>query len=233
VHPRVAIVPALNEEATVAESVRALLHSGAADHVIVVDDGSTDSTGAEAEQAGATVIRMAHTSGKGSAVATGVARAQHMNPKLLVFADADLGTTASEMASVVSAVVSGRGDMAVAGFPSAKNRGGFGLVVGLARRGIRRLTGLDLKWPLSGQRAISAERFYRIFKTDGALGLRLERGFGLEVGLAIDWARAGYSIVEVPTEMMHRETGRDLPGILHRARQFKEVMRALATRCPQ
>lgn len=231
-HPRVAIVPALNEEATVAESVRALLHSRAADHVIVVDDGSTDATGAEAERAGATVLRMAQTSGKGSAVATGVARARGMNPKLLVFADADLGATASEMASVVSAVVSGRGDMAIAGFPSAKNPGGFGLVVGLARRGIRRLTGLDLKWPLSGQRAISAELFYGMLKNDGASGIRLDSGFGLEVGLTIDWARAGYSIVEVPTEMTHRETGRDLAGILHRACQFQEVMRALATRCP-
>jgi glycosyltransferase involved in cell wall biosynthesis len=76
VHPRVAIVPALNEEAAVAESVRALLESGAADQVIVVDDGSTDSTGAEAEQAGAMVIRMNQTSGKGAAVAAGVMKAE-------------------------------------------------------------------------------------------------------------------------------------------------------------
>lgn len=108
-HPRVAIVPALNEEAAVAESVRALLESGAADQVIVVDDGSTDSTGAEAEQAGAMVIRMNQTSGKGAAVAAGVAQARDMNPRLLVFADADLGASASEMASVVSAVACCRG----------------------------------------------------------------------------------------------------------------------------
>ncbi len=229
-HPRVAIVPALNEEAAVAESVRALLESGAADQVIVVDDGSTDSTGAEAEQAGAMVIRMNQTSGKGAAVAAGVAQARDMNPRLLVFADADLGASASEMASVVSAVACCRGDMGVAGFPPPKSPGGFGIAVGLARHGIRRLAGLDLKWPLSGQRAISAELFYGIFESGGSSGLRLEKGFGLEVGLAIDWARAGYSIVEVPTEMTHRETGRDLEGVLHRARQFREVMCALASR---
>jgi len=231
VHPRVAIVPALNEEPSVGQSVAALLQCSAADCVIVVDDGSRDRTSARAKEAGATVIRMAKTVGKGAAVATGIARARKMAPALLVFADADLGPSAAEMASVVSAVVEGRGDMAVAGFPQPISSGGFGLVVGLAKRGVRQLAGLDLKWPLSGQRALLAEPFYEVFAGDGAHMPRLDRGFGLEVGLAIDWARAGYTIVEVPTNMTHRETGKDLAGICHRARQFVEVLEALTMRC--
>lgn len=52
---REAIVPAFNEEATVASVVGVLLRSGCFDRVLVVDDGSKDATAALARQAGADV----------------------------------------------------------------------------------------------------------------------------------------------------------------------------------
>jgi glycosyltransferase involved in cell wall biosynthesis len=230
----VAVVPALNEQLTVGATVAALLRAGA-ESVIVVDDGSTDSTGRSAADAGAAVVRREHTGGKGAAIADGLllARARirvrapraATDPGCVVFADADLGDSAEEIAKVIAPVADGLADMAVAGFPAAAGNG-FGLAVGLARVGVRCLCRVNLKWPLSGQRAVRADVLFGLLDA----GLRLERGFGFEVGLTVDWLRAGYSMVEAPTLMTHRVTGRTIGGFAHRGRQFAAVARALAAR---
>jgi hypothetical protein len=50
------------------------------------------------------------------------------------------------------------------------------------------------------------------------------------MGLNLDAARLGLRLVEVPTGMTHRVTGRTLPGFRHRARQFRDIARLLARR---
>lgn len=71
--PRIlALIPAHDEGSRIGAVVRA-----AAIHlpVLVVDDGSADSTAAEAEAAGATVLRQRPNQGKGAALRAGFARA--------------------------------------------------------------------------------------------------------------------------------------------------------------
>ena len=66
-----AVVPAYNEAATVGDVVRRI-HADAPEwDVVVVDDGSTDSTAEAAEAAGARVLRMPFNLGIGGAVQTG------------------------------------------------------------------------------------------------------------------------------------------------------------------
>jgi hypothetical protein len=48
--------------------------------------------------------------------------------------------------------------------------------------------------------------------------------------MTIDLQRKGMRIIEVEVDMTHRATGTDLASQLHRARQFADVARALATR---
>ncbi len=222
----VAIVPALNEQFRVGATVTALARIGVG-RAIVVDDGSGDFTGQAAAAAGAIVVTRERSGGKGAAIIDGLARGRGMvGPRgCVVLADGDLGESAEEMAKVIAPVASGSADMAVAGFPPAAG-GGFGLAVGLARAAIRRLCRLDLKWPLSGQRAMRADLLFGMLDE----GLVLERGFGFEVGLTIDWLRSGNSLIEVPTHMTHRATRRDIAGFAHRGRQFGAVARALVAR---
>ena len=54
-------------------------------------------------------------------------------------------------------------------------------------------------------------------------------GYGVEVALTIKALQAGLRVLEVPTTMTHRHTGRDVSGFLHRGRQFVDIAVTLAT----
>ncbi|MEA4883424.1 MAG: glycosyltransferase family 2 protein [Clostridia bacterium] len=230
--PVVAIVPAFNEEATVGDTVQALHRCEAVDLVMVVDDGSSDDTARRGLLAGAEIVRCERNRGKAAAIVAGLRTARAVGPSIVAFADADLAQTASELTLVIHPVRRDEADMAVAGFPKTR-RGGIGLAVGLARTGVACLTGVRLAWPLSGQRAMRADALYALL--DGGIGASAcDRwsgvGFGLEVALAIDWLSAGYNIVEVPTQMRHRDTGMNAKGIIHRGKQFWAVAAVVASR---
>src|SRR5262245_19982208 len=83
----VAVIPCLNEEGTIAAlvgEVRSFL-----DVVIVVDDGSNDGTAAKAIGAGAIVIRLPETSGKGAALTAGFRRARDLGFNWTLALDGD------------------------------------------------------------------------------------------------------------------------------------------------
>ncbi|MFF8805606.1 bifunctional polysaccharide deacetylase/glycosyltransferase family 2 protein [Streptomyces omiyaensis] len=88
--PRVsAVVPAHNEEATIAACVRALLDDGCPDiDIVVVDDGSTDGTAAAARSVADPRVRVVTQSnqGKPAALNAGVAHAAH---DIILMVDAD------------------------------------------------------------------------------------------------------------------------------------------------
>ena len=214
----VALVPAHDAAGTIGATVAALAAIEDVGEVVVVDDGSTDATGAEAAAAGARVVGLAANRGKGGAVASGVAATPDAEVYLLV--DADVGATAAAAAALLGPVVEGRADLAVGVLPSAGRRAGFGTVRRLARAGIVRGTGgaVDPRAPLSGQRAVRAELLRR---------LDLAEGFGLEAAMTIDAARSGARVVEVDVAMDHRHTGRSVAGFRHRARQGVHLVRAL------
>ena len=67
----IALVPARDESASIAETVTAL--RSMTDGVIVVDDGSTDATAVLARNAGASVVEMPRAVGKGAALDRGLA----------------------------------------------------------------------------------------------------------------------------------------------------------------
>jgi len=98
-----AVVPAHNEQGTIAGVVEPLLAHALIDEVIVVDDGSTDGTGAIARAAGARVITLSGNTGKAAAMSRGVAAARN---DLIFFCDADVtGLTGEAISRIVTPVL--------------------------------------------------------------------------------------------------------------------------------
>lgn len=215
----IALIPAHNEAERIADTVRATLSVGAIDRVLVVDDASTDGTADAAREAGAEVLSLAVNSGKGGALQEGLDSVAD-SADTIVLLDGDLGTTAAEAGLLLEPVLAGAADMTIATLPRPAGSGGFGLVKGLARAGIRMLSGYEPAAPLSGQRALSRAAWQAVTP--------FARGYGVEVGLTVKAARAGLRLMEVPTTMGHAATGRDIAGFVHRGRQFLQVAAALA-----
>ncbi len=105
-----AIIPAHNEEKTIARVIRALKQVSSISEIIVVDDGSQDDTAGVARLEGVRVIRQTNT-GKAGAMAAG---ARSTGADVLFFADADLiGFTSEHAAAVIDPVARGRAGMSV------------------------------------------------------------------------------------------------------------------------
>ncbi|MHB0997733.1 MAG: glycosyltransferase family 2 protein [Armatimonadota bacterium] len=221
-----AIIPAHNEADVIARTVASALAIPGVTQVIVVDDASTDGTAMAAQKAGAhKVIILENNKGKGGALNAGL---QSADNDVLLLLDADLGSSASEALKLITPLLEDKADMTIALFGKvppieseglAARSGGFGVVVKFARFGIKLLTGKQINAPLSGQRALKRE----IIERSGGFASR----FGVEVALTIDAVRMGYRIEEVPVGMVHRASGRDISGFLHRGAQMVDVFRAL------
>jgi glycosyltransferase involved in cell wall biosynthesis len=86
---KLAIVPAYNEEGMVDRVVREIERHAPDFDVVVVDDGSLDSTAAVAEEAGATVLRQPFNLGIGGAMQAGYKYALHNDYDVAVQVDGD------------------------------------------------------------------------------------------------------------------------------------------------
>ncbi|MGJ6965226.1 glycosyltransferase family 2 protein [Streptosporangium sp. G11] len=220
-----AIIPAKDEGDRIGATVAAVLALPGVDLVVVVDDGSVDQTGRVAKAAGARVVRHSHNRGKAAAMESGAHAVRLLDgeePRHLLFLDADLGETARTAAPLIEPVAAGEADMTIAVFVTRVKLGGHGFVVKLAREGVERATGWTPAQPLNGQRCLTRAAF--------EAARPLARGFGVETGLTIDLLRKGFRVREVPVEMAHRATGTDWKAQIHRARQFRDVARALLAR---
>ena len=217
-----AVIPARDEAATLAETLEALQRIPCLSSIIVVDDGSRDTTAAIARRLGAEIIPASppgKSGDKGYALRLGLIHVREQNPDALLLADADLGASASRLVDLLDAVDEHH-PVAVAIFPPVAAGAGFGLVKNLSRRAILRRTGYAPAEPLSGQRALLVTAL-------DALRRGIAPGFGAEVGMTLDFLAAGIKPLETALPLTHRPTGRSPSGFAHRAHQGLDISRAL------
>jgi glycosyltransferase involved in cell wall biosynthesis len=226
----IAIVAAFNEADRIAATIAGLAQAFPGAPVWVADDGSSDDTAAIAEAAGARVVRCGAVIGKGGAVTRAVREMLRLSAgeykegaceRVVVLCDGDLGESTRRLRPLVEAVRAGEADVAVAAF-ARRVGGGVGLALGFARWTIRRRCGLELRAPISGQRALRASVLDDV--------LPLAAGFGMEIGMTVDAARAGHRVVEIELDLAHRATGRSLSGFAHRGRQLLDFVRVYIDR---
>src|SRR5919198_2260629 len=156
-----ALVPAHNEAERVGATVSALRKLPGVAEVLVVSDGSTDATAARALEVGAHCLDLPRNIGKGGALNAGLAAltgrvAEGLSPEpvALLLADADLGDSAARLDALLAPVLAGEADLVIADLPPQPGSGGFGVAIGMARWGLRRIGGQTLAEPLCGQRAV-------------------------------------------------------------------------------
>ena len=108
-----AVVPAYNEEATVASVIREIRSCNEDFDVLVVDDGSSDRTRERALAEGARVIRLPYNLGIGGAVQTGLQYASSHGLDVAVQVDGDAQHDPTEIPKILGPILEDRADLVV------------------------------------------------------------------------------------------------------------------------
>ncbi|SDS21932.1 glucosyl-3-phosphoglycerate synthase [Corynebacterium timonense] len=181
------VIPALNEESTVAGVVETCLAS-CAEEVLVVDSDSTDATAPAARAAGARVLNwreiapeIAPRPGKGEALWRGVLAARG---DVVVFVDADVTSLRPEWVDKLAAPIAHGAHLVKASYSrgfEGRTSGGGRVTELTAKPLIRQLFPelSHIDQPLAGEYAIRRE---------SALTLPFVAGYGVESGLLVDVA---------------------------------------------
>lgn len=197
-----AIVPAFNEEGSIAEVVTEIRQSCDA-RVLVVSDGSTDETPLLAARAGATVARLPFNLGIGGAVQTGFIYALENGYKLAVQVDGDGQHPPAEIPAVLRPVETGECDICVGSRYLTKNSYRAPLLRRLGMFILARWTST-----LARQNLTDTTSGFRAF---GERAIKLFASFYPhdypEVESLVLARKAGLRIAEVPVTMRGRSSG--------------------------
>ena len=216
------IIPALNEEESIAAVVRDARSVLGAD-VVVVDDGSRDRTGDVAHGAGATVLRHPYNLGVGGAIRTALRYAQSAGYERVVQLDGDGQHLAGEAGRLVAVLDDGIdlvvGSRFAAGY--AVTRGRRGMMRFLARIVSRRLRS-TVTDTTSGFRAMGP-RAVALFASNYPLDYLSDTVEALLIA-----GDAGLRVREVDVEMRPRQGGQastsSLRSVYHLVRLFLVVL---------
>lgn len=212
------ILPAKNEGQTIGSVVENILRILPHAEVLVVNDGSTDSTAAVSEAAGAKVICHPYSKGNGAAIKTG---ARAASGEILVFMDADGQHDPADIPRLLALIGTGH-DMVV----GARQRGsqasiGRGFANGLYNRLASWMTGYKVADLTSGFRAVRADKFREFLYL-------LPNGFSYPTTSTMAFFRVGYSVAYVPIHAAKR-TGKSHIRLLHDGTRFLLIIFKIGT----
>jgi glycosyltransferase involved in cell wall biosynthesis len=187
----IAAIPAYNEETAIGSVVlRAQRH---VDKVIVIDDGSTDATGAIAELAGAEVIRHERNLGKGMALRNIFLRAREMDAGILVCLDGDGQHNPDEIPRLLAAIKNGEADMVI----GSRFLDIHSDIPRYRRAGQMVLTSLTNS--ISSSKVTDSQSGFRAFSKKAIDSIPLEEsGIGIESSMQRAADDTGLRIAEVP-----------------------------------
>lgn len=207
------IIPCLNEAANIESlvlEVRKQLPT-----VIVIDDGSSDSTGGLAAKSGAEVIRHGQPQGKGAALRAGWKRALERRFTWALVMDGDGQHAPSDIPqflrcaeTIGAALVVGNRMACPGGMPLTRR-----LTNRFMSRRLSRLAGQDLPDTQCGFRLMNLAAWSK---------LTIETThFEIESELLVAFARAGHKIVFVPIQVIYREEESKIRPVQDTLRWFR------------
>lgn len=188
------LIPAFNEAASIGSVVRELLDAARWREILVIDDGSSDDTGAQASVAGARVIRHPYNKGNGAAVKTGI---RHATGRFVLIADADGQHRPADAARLVSYL--DRYDLVVGARSSGTQAS---LTRRLGNSVLNRMASYLTRQPIpdltSGFRAARRECLLEFLHL-------LPNGFSTPTTTTLAFMKAGYSVRFEPVDAAQRQ----------------------------
>jgi polyisoprenyl-phosphate glycosyltransferase len=204
-----AIIPAYNEEMTIANVINCLRDVERIQKIRVVSDGSTDRTAEIARECGADVIELEENVGKGGAIKAGV---NECGAEIILFLDADLiGLTKKHVMDLIEPVVDNNADMTIGIFKNGR------MVTDLAQK---------VTPYLSGQRAIKKTIIDKMPNID------ITR-YGVEVALTKYVEKFSIKVQEVDLPDMTHVTKEEklglIKGVQARLKMYWDIVKILSS----
>ena len=201
--PVLLFMPAYNEEEAVSgciDRVPEQVH-GRRVELIIVDDGSADSTVACAQESGAEVVQLGENQGLGAAVRVGLRIGVEREAAAVVFCDADGEYPPEELANVVEPILNGDADYVI----GSRFLGRIDHMRPHRRFGNHVLTrALQL---VARQRITDGQSGYRALSFSAARNAEIIHDFNYAQVLTLDLLAKGFRYQEVPISYHFRTTG--------------------------
>lgn len=201
--PILFFMPALNEEETVESCIKRCPESvlGREVQVLVIDDGSTDSTAQKAKEAGAKVISLPTCGGLGAAVRIGLEYGVEIGAAAIAFCDADEEYPPDELENLVAPILSHSADYVV----GSRFLGTIKHMRPHRRFGNKVLT--ILLSVIARRRITDGQSGYRAFSYEAAANAEIIHDFNYAQVLTLDLLAKGYRYIEVPISYRFRTKG--------------------------
>jgi hypothetical protein len=193
------VIPVYDEAATIGRVVRAARAHGP---VLVVDDGSSDDSGAVAAAAGADVLRHARRLGKAQALLTGIAAARRHGASLVVTLDGDGQHDPATIPALLAAARAARRGIVVG------NRLDGPGTLAPTRRNANLMASFFVSWT-SGLTVRDTQSGFRVYPLALFDDVRTRHGgFVFETEILLAAAAAGWRVEEVSIAAIPRDGAR-------------------------
>ncbi len=202
------VIAAYNEEGAIGPVIDALPRTvaGLATAVIVVSDGSMDSTCKEADAAGALVCDVPVNRGQGAALRLGYRLAREGGATYIVTTDADGQYNPTEIESLVEPILAGQADFVT----GSRTMGSEETKDPVRKLGVR-VFALVISG-LTGQRISDTTFGLRAMRAEVTGAVRLEQPQYQAAELLIGVITHGYTVVERPATIHKRKVGKSKKG---------------------
>ncbi len=187
------VIPAMNEAAAIGGVVTELKAAAEWHEILVIDDGSSDQTGAEARACGARVIRHPYNKGNGASVKSGIRAA---TGEYLLIIDGDGQHKPADAVRLAARL--GEYDLVVGARSSATQAGSARRLGNAALNGLASfLTERDIPDLTSGFRAARRDCLLEFINL-------LPNGFSTPTTTTLCFVKAGYNVLFEPIEARQR-----------------------------